>query len=209
GDSAPEDLHPTRAHKIGVKRVNYGQRLPYECKDSAKDPEECELLSQIVAPIVEYLEEHLPTLLPEEYPVWVTYANSLPLAGIPAAYPFTGLVINFCVSTSAHRDHNDEGLCAVIPFGEYDGGQLCLFEPGLVLDIKPGDIVIFPSADITHFNLHFNGERGSFVFYSDKRMADWIEGCNGWSDYIARHSRSTDRDVPMETVPIKLNFPDI
>ncbi|TFK58751.1 hypothetical protein BDN72DRAFT_746285, partial [Pluteus cervinus] len=152
GHNAPGDLHPTRARKIGVKRVNYGQRLPYDCKDTAKDPEDYLILFELYELTENYLK--LPTLLPEEYPVWAKYANSLPLGDIPPAYPFTGLVINFCVSTSAHRDHNDEGLCAVIPFGEFTGGELCLFEPGLVFDIKPGDILIFPSAEITHFNLH-------------------------------------------------------
>ncbi|TFK59959.1 hypothetical protein BDN72DRAFT_780018, partial [Pluteus cervinus] len=184
---APEDLHPSQAAKIGPKRVNYGQRLPYQCKDTAKDPEECQLLSNMVSPIAEYLDEHLPTLFPDIYPIWEKYANSLPLGTVPPAYPFMGMVLNFCVATSAHKDQNDAGLCVVFPFGKYTGGELCLFEPGLVLDLKPGDIVIFPSSKITHFNGHMNGERGSVVLYSDKKMEDWIKNANGWENHITRH----------------------
>ncbi|TFK58677.1 hypothetical protein BDN72DRAFT_781767 [Pluteus cervinus] len=188
GHTAPPDLHPTQARKVGPKRVNFNQRLPYECKDSAKDPEECQLLSDMISPISEYLEEHLPALIPDVFSVWETYANSLPLASIPPAYPFTGLVLNLCVSTSAHKDINDESLCVVVPFGnKWTGGELCLFEPGLVVDLQPGDVIVFPSSQITHFNAHMNGERGSFVLYSDKKMGDWVKEANGWEDHIARH----------------------
>lgn len=55
-----------------------------------------------------------------------------------------------------------------------------MLEPGLVLDLRPGDLVIFPLTDISHFNLHYNGRHCSFVFTSDRHGWQWIDNNNGW-----------------------------
>jgi hypothetical protein len=95
-------------------------------------------------------------------------------------------VLNFCVSTDGHRDHIDKKICIVIPFGEWEGGEICLYELGLVIKLKAGDILVFPSCDITHFNLHFSGLRGSLVLHSDREGDNWVENRNGWSSYMTR-----------------------
>lgn len=84
-------------------------------------------------------------------------AELLPGHNVPAFWPFQSLVLNINAITKAHRDEKDCQLCLVIPIGDFVGGELCLLEMGLVLDVKPGDIVIFPSSEVTHFNLHFQG----------------------------------------------------
>jgi hypothetical protein len=113
------------------------------------------------------------------------------------AYPFGGLVLNLGVATDGHRDVGDKRLCVVIPFGEWDGGELCLFEAGIVVQMKAWDFIVFPSADITHFNLHFSGRRASVVLHSDKSMEDWKKERNGWeasqiSGGIKRNNGSVD-----------------
>ena len=100
------------------------------------------------------------------------------------AFPFSGVVVNLCVSTTPHRDHSDTRMCIVIPFGEWEGGDLCLHELGLVIKLSPGDIFVFPSRKITHFNLHFTGTRGSLVLHSDRQGAHWVEDCNGWERHV-------------------------
>ncbi|TFK62691.1 hypothetical protein BDN72DRAFT_737059, partial [Pluteus cervinus] len=155
GRGAPEDAHPSRVQKIGVKKVNYHQRLPYQSSEMTDDPDGTQLLSTVLSPVTEYLDKQLRDLLPEEHGILTEYVESLPLAMESPAYPFLGFALNLCVATSAHKDRNDKAICAVIPFGEWTGGELCLYEPGLVFDIKPGDIFIFPSAKVTHFNLDF------------------------------------------------------
>jgi hypothetical protein len=47
---------------------------------------------------------------------------------------------------------------------------------GLVIKLKPGDI--------THFNLHFSGLRGSIVLHSDVTGDKWVEDFNGWIEQI-------------------------
>jgi len=108
----------------------------------------------------------------------------LPFNANSPAFPFSGFVVNLCVSTNGHRDPKDKRICLVIPFGEWKGGEICLYELGLVIKLKAGDILVFPSCDITHFNLHFSGLRGSMVFHSDRQGDSWVQDYNGWSSYI-------------------------
>jgi hypothetical protein len=65
-----------------------------------------------------------------------------------------------------------------------EGGELCLYEPGVVLELKNGDVVLFDSAALTHFNLHFKGFRASLVMHSDKAAEAWIGNRNGWKNHV-------------------------
>jgi hypothetical protein len=103
-------------------------------------------------------------------------------------HPFTGFVINFNVMTTAHRDGMDSAGCVVMVIGSEDlvGGELVLFEPGIVLELRNGDIVAFQSKKITHFNLHYVGKRASFVLHSDVTGEGFKKDGNGWNknDYF-------------------------
>ena len=129
--------------------------------------------------------------LPEIYEELNLYCQVLPFNINSPAQPFSGIVINICVSTTGHRDRSDKHICVVIPFGDWQGGEICLYELGLIIKLNPGDILIFPSCDITHFNLHFSGIRGSVVFHSDRQGDAWTEGFNGWKSYIMRGKFTT------------------
>jgi len=63
-----------------------------------------------------------------------------------------------------------------------------MMEPGLVLRLRSGDAVAFPSHKVTHFNLNFKGKRASLVFHSDKAGLAWCEDGNGWkgNKYFSR-----------------------
>lgn len=95
-------------------------------------------------------------------------------------------MVNLRVSTWAHRDHGDKQLCVVIAFGKYTGGELCVYEIGLKFDLQMGDVLIFPSCDLTHFNMHFSGKRGTLVLHSDRQGDEWVKDCRGWAAYINR-----------------------
>jgi hypothetical protein len=100
------------------------------------------------------------------------------------SYPYTGFVINLDVMTQAHRDHKALKGCIVMAFGDFRGGELVLYEPGLVVELKNGDMIVFPSEKITHFNLHFEGRRGSVVFHSDVENDEYQKDFNGWDGNI-------------------------
>lgn len=118
--------------------------------------------------------------MPEEFDKIAAYCDMLPLNETSPAYPFGGFVVNICVATDAHRDIGDKILCVVIPFGDYTGGDLGVYETGILWGLAPGSVFIFPSCELTHFNLHYSGLRGSLVLHSDRWGDKWVENHNGW-----------------------------
>ena len=122
--------------------------------------------------------------MPQEYEELQLSCRVLPFCERSPAEPFTGFVLNLNVSTMAHRDFGDQHFCAVFTFQHCVGGELGLYEPGIVLESRMGDLVIFPSSKVTHFNLHFEGIRGSVVLHSDKAMDQWLESYNCWEGVV-------------------------
>jgi hypothetical protein len=47
-----------------------------------------------------------------------------------------------------------------------------------------GDVVIFPSGHITHFNLDYEGTRCSLVMFMDKQGDEWVKNRNGWAHHM-------------------------
>jgi len=89
-------------------------------------------------------------------------------------------VLNINVVTQSYCDPKDLRVCLVLVIGQHMGGELCLFEPGLVLRLRNGDMVLFPSGHITHFNLHYKGLRASLVLHSDGAGKAWADNRNKW-----------------------------
>ena len=119
--------------------------------------------------------------MPEEYCILSMDAEVLPGNAHSIVHPFLSLVINLNVATLAHRDRQDKALCVVLAVGDHTGGELCLYEAGLVLPLRNGDFIAFPSHRLTHFNLHFTGKRASIVLHTDREMEQWTNGGrNGW-----------------------------
>lgn len=83
--------------------------------------------------------------------------------------------------TSAHRDAKDLKACLVLVIGTHTGGELCLMEPGIVLPLRSGDLVIFQSPKVTHFNMHYKGVRASLVLHSDREGLKYAMDHNMWN----------------------------
>ena len=66
--------------------------------------------------------------------------------------------------------------------GEHEGGDLVLYEPGLVIPLRDRDMLIFFLNKLTHFNMPFKGNRASLVLHSDAGRKKWIENRNDWKD---------------------------
>lgn len=130
----------------------------------------------------------IETCLPEEYSVLSQVARMLPGNAYSPVHPFTSLVININAQTQGHRDTGDQEFCLVMPVGTYTGGGLALVEPGLILDLRPGDFAIFRSCDVTHFNMNYRGKRASLVLHTDKEMNAWLERRNNWDHNLTLQS---------------------
>ncbi|KAJ6453191.1 hypothetical protein C8R47DRAFT_1168442 [Mycena vitilis] len=182
GDDAPKGVHPHEVCKEGVSRTNHGQRAAHPSKEMRDDPLETELLAEFLNCIVVFVEKHLIKLSPDEHYKISIFANRLPLNERSPAHPFAGFVLNVGVSTWGHRDGGDKEFCVTIPAGDFKGAALGLYEPGLLFRLRPWDVIIFPSCDITHFNTHVQGTRISIVFHTDKAGDGWSKNQNGWKE---------------------------
>ncbi|KAJ7253460.1 hypothetical protein C8J57DRAFT_1519188 [Mycena rebaudengoi] len=162
---------------------------PYPSKDILKNPSEYFILAEAFTDFFELLRVALKSYLPDEYDEISIFAESLPFGASSPAYPFAGFVLNISACTWAHRDLKDKRLCIVLPMAEFQGGQLCIYETGFSFDLRMGDVLVFPSCDLTHFNLHFSGMRATLVLHSDRNGDDWAsEGRSGWAAHVVRHS---------------------
>lgn len=53
-----------------------------------------------------------------------------------------------------------------------------------------GDVLVLPSGEITHFNTHFTGRRGTIVLHTDGEGGEsWLEDSHGWDAWIVNHRR--------------------
>ncbi|KAJ6466820.1 hypothetical protein C8R45DRAFT_909855 [Mycena sanguinolenta] len=186
GNGAPESLHPDDIRKDHGGRCNHEQRLPRLAKDCLKNPDDYALLADAFADFFELIRIVLKEYLPAEYDEIKIFAKALPLGASSPTYPFSGFVLNISACTWAHRD-GDKVMCFVIPLGDFQGGELGLYETGFLFDLKMGDVLAFPSCNLTHFNCHFKGCRATLVLHTDPKGDSWVHSCNGWGAHVVRH----------------------
>jgi hypothetical protein len=64
-----------------------------------------------------------------------------------------------------HRDVRESpyGFSCAIACGDFEEGDLIMYELGVVLQMKPCDIILFPDSLITHKNTKVKGRRKSVV----------------------------------------------
>jgi len=158
--------------------------MPYFSEAIKQNPLVYDALSSSLSDICHHIHSVVAQLTPSEYIQIKAFVDVLPLNHSPTTYPFGGMVLNIQASSTAHKDHRDKIYCVTVPFGDYKDGELVLHEPGLVIEANVGDIIIFPSCDVTHFNLDFEGIRCGMIFYSDRHGDDWVRFRNGWKNHI-------------------------
>jgi len=57
-------------------------------------------------------------------------------------------------------------VSCLFPFGDFQGGELILWELKRIIALKPGDAFLFPAHLITYSNTSVLGERHSLVGYT-------------------------------------------
>jgi hypothetical protein len=180
--------------------VNTSQKVPRAAKELKKIQDEYQKLQDAFSPVFDWLQtlvrkvfyfltgsnccSKLQQLLPDNYEILSQFVDVLPCEEPSPVYPFAGFVINLNVATRVHRDYMDDDICVVISISDGVGGELCLMELGLVVELRCGDAIIFKSSQLTHFNMHYIGRRASLVFHSDKRAERWAKDRNGWKHNI-------------------------
>jgi hypothetical protein len=115
------------------------------------------------------LEYHLP----DSYKKLAEYGNCLFGDEFLASYLLGGIVLNLNIATKIYRDTEDLDLCLIIVISECFNGDLVLLERCLILRQRNGDAMVFPSGDISHYNMNFIGFCSSIVFHSDRASEGW------------------------------------
>ena len=146
--------------RTGSVKTNYHQFILYPLRDMT-DPQNGSTVYQsvknILGPVFDWLDSkvrnvnvnvgpvsmtspltthpQLKDILPDIYDHLDGYAALLPCNNQVICAPFLGLVINLNVATAAHRDSKDDSVCLVLAIGDFEGGDLLLYEPGLVIPL--------------------------------------------------------------------------
>jgi hypothetical protein len=68
----------------------------------------------------------------------------------------------------------------VLVIGDFEGGDLGMVEPGLLLALRNGDFIIFSSGRTSHFNMEYKGKHASIVMHLDSSLKAWKDHKNHW-----------------------------
>jgi hypothetical protein len=105
-------------------------------------------------PLIQEINLFYKKYIPKCYEKQITKANQTPFK-IPGT-AFTTITTNENFRTSIHRDKGDDadgfGNLAVIENGKYDGGETCLPQYGVGVNVRTGDI-LFINVHEWHGNL--------------------------------------------------------
>jgi len=77
-----------------------------------------------------------------------------------------------CGAKTVHRDTKDfrDGYCWVIPFGNFEGGELFFPDLNITIKMAPEMLVAFQSFELDHCVHEYTGERYSVVFFTHQTM---------------------------------------
>ena len=81
---------------------------------------------------------------------------------------FPMIAINFNITSNYHWDEKDEpnGLCFLVALGDFEGGELHFPQLQIVVKLRPGQVVAFPSCLLLHGNFKVTkGIRFSIVYF--------------------------------------------
>ena len=116
-------------------------------------------------------------LIRQHYPdIWKVYSQiQVPPGCNKFAGLFAAVVINKLVQTKIHKDLGDikGGICIVICWGNFKGGELVFTELTSCVPFPAGSIIMFRSSIISHYNLAVFGDWYSMVFTTDKNLSKW------------------------------------
>ncbi|ELR06443.1 hypothetical protein VC83_08402 [Pseudogymnoascus destructans] len=93
-----------------------------------------------------------------------------------------GTVVNRQIGNSdelrAHKDWKDwpKGLNAVVPWGDYQGGALTMYNLGLQWEMRPGDVIFFGGRVVSHgVEDVLSGVRNSLNLMVHTSTIRWVE----------------------------------
>ncbi|KAJ7433155.1 hypothetical protein B0H11DRAFT_1939738 [Mycena galericulata] len=142
GKDTPTDVHPRNLSR-GDKKMNYHQLVPVPSKEMQDNQPKYIKICDGLAKLFNWMSAALERHHPGKFTILEIVADALPYHQSSPAHPFTGFVLNLNIVTAVHRDKKDlVKFCGVIDIGDHSGGELCLLEPGLVIALRHGDMIL-------------------------------------------------------------------
>jgi hypothetical protein len=92
--------------------------------------------------------------------------------------------------TKPHRDVREAiyGYSGLISCGNYKGGALILYDLKIIIEMEPGDMLIFPDSLIHHSNEPATGNRCSVVAFTQENVYDFWNRAYGMT--LRRQTRT-------------------
>ena len=145
-------------------------------------------------PLVKEIDKYYEQLVPENYGKQRKKANQTPFKITGTA--FTTITTNVNFQTTVHTDKGDDaegfGNLVVIEEGKYKGGETCLPQYGIGVDVRTGD-VLYMDVHEAHGNLPIiletpDAKRLSIVCYLRKSIWDQTRGKT--QKFMVRHNKT-------------------
>jgi hypothetical protein len=133
-------------------------------------------------PLIKEVDKYYKILIPEQYAIQRSHANQTHFKIQGTA--FTTITTNVNYQTTVHTDKGDDeegfGNLTVIEYGKYTGGETCLPQFGIGVDVRTGD-VLYMNVHEAHGNLPIQLEspdaiRLSIVCYLRKKIWEKTQG---------------------------------
>lgn len=161
-----------------------------ECRFNMDNPEKFKKMLPLIKEIDEYYEKYIP----DNYAKQKKKANQTPFK-IPNT-AFTTITTNVNFRTTIHKDKGDDaegfGNLAVIEKGKYTGGETCLPQYGIGVDVRNNDI-LYMDVHEWHGNLPIklidkNATRLSIVCYL--RYNIWEKTKHKTKKFMMKHNKT-------------------
>lgn len=145
-------------------------------------------------PMIKKVDDLYAKHIPENYKLQKQKANQTPFHITGTA--FTTITTNVNFQTAVHTDKGDDvngfGVLSVIENGTYEGGETCLPQYGVGVDIRTGDIC-FMNVHEWHGNLGIKPKtkdaiRLSLVFYL--RNGIWLKTKGKSKSFMIQHNKT-------------------
>lgn len=123
------------------------------------------------------LSDDLRLINPECYVKFASIQPYLPVTMQPLCSVFPGLAINQCMTgdSGIHQDWGDycRGFNCVVPWGNYTGGGLVLYQARIVYELQPGDVLYFYGNILAHNVVNIQGERNVLDLFCCRNLLSW------------------------------------
>jgi len=125
-----------------------------------------------------WIAQKISTLIRNQYPKVAKLMSNIPSEF--RCWDLFALMMPFLDgSQEYHKDHNDAhgGFCAVVALGDFEGGQIHLYDPDHNLNVEVflqrGELLLFRSQTLQHKNLKVEGNRKVLVFVTHNTLLNY------------------------------------